>query len=59
MTQLVYFCDDSEEAVVIDTQGLTEKQLEDQYGRSVSSVIKLDDEQADDISTWPCDRELK
>lgn len=55
--RLIYLCSqkkDWEEAVVIDTQGLTDKEIEKEYGLPISDSFEI----FHDVSSWPTDRAL-
>ena len=56
MAQIVYFCDGAKEAVVIDEENLSARQLESKYKRTVEDVIRLPEDT--DVQTWPVERIL-
>lgn len=59
MARLVLIQSDSWECVVIDTQGLSDKKLLEEYGDDYCKVVQVI-ELPDSLSTkWPADRELQ
>jgi len=56
MARLVWFIeeakDKSEEAILIDSQGMSKKELEEEYGLPVKEIVEI----SDDCMGWPTDR---